>query len=813
MVKFKPFLKTYNASGSLNSLLAPAAFIDEYVFLTKSNQLGVMFSLSGIDDECLTRGTLESYTKQVDRAFRGFSERFRIYQYVVKQDRATIDQSEFFPSDAVQETVRARKEYLQSKGSGLYTLELFFVVLYEPEGISDGMLAGTMRALRKRDFSTKKVLRVIAEELGKDRDALMGQAISLQRTIGELLGLQMLGKQEIFSFFRLLSNLDPELAKSEALKYDTHVDYYMTSALLTCSDGGIKIGDADVELLSLRDAPAQTFPNVLRDLLALETNFILCSEFKRVLNDKAITTIRAAQNFFHYAQFLSDLPSLVSMVMNRGQTTEVIPDKSALSLKDELDGSVARINNEGEYLGEFSFTGLLYGWGNKARLQAAAVDVVKIFGNHEGSIFRESYNALNAYLSIIPGNHAFSLRKIWLLSKNYTDLSFLYAPSTGEKRNPYSDLEHLVVLETNEAVPYYFSLHQGDRFGVLLFGEPGSGKSVLANLLIDHSQKHEPRTFILDLGGSYRQITKKHGGSYLHLQFGSGRQTFRINPFVLAGTSENLQFLSEFIGLLLENGDYVTTASDQRQIYEAVESMYVMDAEQRTLGHLVEGLPKCLADALQAWTGRGQYGSIFDNVEDTLTFANFQTFDFQGMDELYPKVIEPLLFYIFQRISQVVYDPNLLTTYKQLWADEVWRFLSNDRARKYLVSAGKTWRKHNGGIALITQSAEDLRQAGILDLVNEICPTKILLANPGADHAEYQRLFKLNEKEAELFATLRKKQQFLLKTEPRSKVLNVHLDQAALHDYANSPLENHRRKEEIGAEAVLVKALTGPRDK
>jgi len=99
------------------------------------------------------------------------------------------------------------------------------------------------------------------------------------------------------------------------------------------------------------------------------------------------------------------------------------------------------------------------------------------------------------------------------------------------------------VLETNDATPFYFYLHEGDGLGALLFGAPGAGKSVLANLFIDHSQKDSPHTFILDLGGSYRQITQKHGGSYLHMQFGEGTQSFRINPFVLPGTADNLQFL------------------------------------------------------------------------------------------------------------------------------------------------------------------------------------------------------------------------------------------------------------------------------
>jgi type IV secretory pathway VirB4 component len=144
----------------------------------------------------------------------------------------------------------------------------------------------------------------------------------------------------------------------------------------------------------------------------------------------------------------------------------------------------------------------------------------------------------------------------------------------------------------------------------------------------------------------------------------------------------------------------------------------------------------------------------------------------------------------------------LLVVPKQLWADEVWKFLANDTARQYLIAAGKTWRKHNGGIGLITQSAADLQNAGILELANEICPKKLLLANPGANLAAYQQLFKLNDREVELFAGLIPKQQFLEKTATRSKVLNVHLDPQALALYANSPRENVARQAAIATHAL-----------
>jgi type IV secretion system protein VirB4 len=88
----------------------------------------------------------------------------------------------------------------------------------------------------------------------------------------------------------------------------------------------------------------------------------------------------------------------------------------------------------------------------------------------------------------------------------------------------------------------------------------------------------------------------------------------------------------------------------------------------------------------------------------------------------------------------------------------------------------------------------DLANAGVLELVNEICPAKILLANPGADHAAYQTMFHLNEKEVELFSRLTPKRQFLLKTEARAKVLNVDLDPRAYWQYTNSPYDNQRRE-------------------
>jgi type IV secretion/conjugal transfer VirB4 family ATPase len=792
MVNLSRFLEPYAKAGAFNSLLAPVRFVDDCVFLTRGNGLGIAISVAGIDYESLTDEALESHTKRAAAAWRGFGEDFRIYQYLLKQDRAEVGIERAYQNPAVSRTVNERNEYLGSKG--LYSIRLVYAVVCEPSVNKSG-----------ERISAAAAARVMAMELARNSARLRGRVESFLRQAGDLLGLRIMDKRETFAFLRLLLNLDPQAASAERLKHDAHIDYYLPSQAICCERDGIRLGDIEIEVLSMREQPRETFPNLLRDLLRIGASFILCTEFKRAPTDCALSTVRLAQKHHYWSQWISDIPAILSMVVSRGKRDNVIADKSATNDVAELDSVITRINNNGEYLGEFSFTAILYGRNGRTALQCAVSDAIRSFGNHEGSLVVESYNALNAYLSIIPGNTAFNVRRSWLLSANYADLSFLYAPSSGARDSGHLAAEYLVTLETDEQTPYYFNLHTADRQGSLVLGAPGSGKSVLANLIIDHSQKYSPRTFILDIGGSYREITRKHGGSYLHMRFGA-HQSFRINPFSLASTKENLAFLFNFVKLLLIQGGYPMSAVQEVELYDAVKGMYVLRAEQRTLGNLVAGLPRSMATYLRSWVAGGQFETVFDNTEDTLTFAEFQTFDFQGLDELYEPVMEPLLFYILQRFSAVVYDPALSTTPKQLWADEVWKFLANERARQYLLGAGLTWRKHNGGIGLITQSADSLRVAGVLDVINEICPMKLLLANPGANLSEYQKMFGLNAREVELFSALIPKRQFLMKTPTASKVLNVDLDPRAFWEYANSPLENQRRQEavaKLGAEEGL----------
>ena len=240
-------------------------------------------------------------------------------------------------------------------------------------------------------------------------------------------------------------------------------------------------------------------------------------------------------------------------------------------------------------------------------------------------------------------------------------------------------------------------------------------------------------------------------------------------------------------------------------LYEQIDNLYEIDVENRRLFSLANSLPHRLHQQLQKWVGDGQYGSLFDNVADNLTFATFQTFDFEGMKG-FPEALESLLFYLLHRADVAIYDAAQTTQLKLFVMDEAWLFFANPTIKAYIGEALKTWRKKNAAAILATQSSNDLRQADITSTIVEGCATKLFLANPGMNPRLYRETFHLNETEAAIIQRLVPRQEMLLKRPDLSKVLNLKVDAKSRWLYLNSAMENAQRSkafEEHGFEKGL----------
>ena len=113
----------------------------------------------------------------------------------------------------------------------------------------------------------------------------------------------------------------------------------------------------------------------------------------------------------------------------------------------------------------------------------------------------------------------------------------------------------------------------------------GSGKSYFCNFLLQHAQKYKPLTFIFDIGCSFQSLTTIFRGSYLNV--GQEARDFTINPFSLAQTKENLQFLFSFFRVLIEGNEqrYRLDFKEERRPWEAIERIYVLEPNQRTISN------------------------------------------------------------------------------------------------------------------------------------------------------------------------------------------------------------------------------------
>jgi len=610
-------------------------------------------------------------------------------------------------------------------------------------------------------------------------------------------------KAEAFRFFRQLVNYGPSRHIVSAHVTDAHLDYFIGDSAVDCHRDHLVVGDQTVKVLSMKEPPTQTFAHMLEDLYTIPGECVVCLEWQRIASDRMRRDIQGRRR-----HFFNKRVSMVNYIATETKADDMLVDNSADTMVRRLGDALTEVEVHGHFFGESSLTLVLHGESHR-EVQRHAAEAMKAVAAHDGRLFEESYNLLNAWLSVVPGNAAHNLRRLPILETNLADLSFLFTRDTGERISRHLGREALATFETPHHTPYSLNLHVDDVGHTLVLGATGSGKSFLLNFLITHAQKYEPFTVVLDLGHSYRKLATLLQGSYLEI--GLRHQHVRINPFAFEPTAEQLHFLHAFVRVLLEGHDgYHLTNAEDRELYEAVENLYVLDREQRRLFTLANLLPRNLASRLHLWVDNGRYASLFDNVEDTLTIDRLQVFDFESMQS-YPVVLEPLLFYILHRISGRIQHPDHAGTLKVCVMDEAWRFIQHPTLRAYVQDGLKTWRKRNAAMILATQAIHDFASADLLRTVIESCPTKLLLANPAFDRQEYAALFQLNDTQLDLLASLVPRQQLLLKRDGMTKVLTLNVDPQSYWIYTKTPPDNERfaaMARQYGFEAGLDRVTT-----
>ena len=795
MLNIRKVIKPWQEAGELNANINLYGFVADDVFMTKTGDLGMALECRGVDHESFDSDEQQYAVRRLESALKAFGEGFHIYQYLLKTNHPEIPFASY-GDEVIDTAIDQRREYFEAKRDRLYKVEIVYVIMLEGSRSKTGLLAalkrfpsdreGAMREI-KAQFSSSGTKVLLRKQIDADLQSLRSRVKNFIRHLADFMQIEVMDNQGQFTFFRRLLNFDPwRIAGSP---HSTQfLDFQVVNSDVEAERDHLRVGDHYVRLLTMKEAITETRPMVLDQLLKIPASFHVVTEWTPMTTAKARKEVKTKRQHFNTAK-----KGMVATM--REETTrerDELIDESKQADVQSL-GDCMRALGDGQTMGGMSFTVVLYGR-ELETVNRSVGDFAGIFSAADGILFAETYNQLNAFFATIPGNYVHNLRKLSLLNSNYADLSFLFTIHTGETTNAHLGTEYLAVLETDNETPYFLNLHNGEVAHTLILGMTGSGKSFLLCFLMMCLQKYLPTVFIFDIGASFQSLTEIFGGAYLNV--GQESRDFTINPFSLPPTKENKEFLFSFLRVLIEGNDTRNPLdySDKRKLWDAIERMDTVPAGQRTLTTLAGLIGDSLKNRLHRWTREGQYGFLFDNAEDTLSFSRFQTFNFAGWGDA-PDVLEPLLFYVLHRATNEIADPAKLATFKAFLIDEAWSFLKNKVIREYVTAAQNTWRKHNAAMILATQSIKQLAEAGMLADIAESCPTKIFLYNPEMDRKVYAEAFHLNDTELELIADLVPPGEMLIRKAQSSKKVKLNVDSVSYWIATNNSRDNLKKRD------------------
>ena len=153
----------------------------------------------------------------------------------------------------------------------------------------------------------------------------------------------------------------------------------------------------------MKEPPAKTFAHMLRDLCAIPSEFVACLEWQRVSHARIRREIHARRR-----HFFNKKVSLINYVQSQTKPEEMLVDESATATVQELGQCLTDIEVHGRFFGACSLTVVLHDR-EARRVEQAAADTIKAFAGHDGVLYEESYNLLNTWLAVVPGNASHNL--------------------------------------------------------------------------------------------------------------------------------------------------------------------------------------------------------------------------------------------------------------------------------------------------------------------------------------------------------------------------------------------------------------------
>jgi len=557
--------------------------------------------------------------------------------------------------------------------------------------------------------------------------------------------------------------------------------------------GGLEpmIGEAHLRTLTILGFPASTLPGILDELNRQGFTYRWCTRF--IAMDKSQAEKVLGRKRRHWFAKRKSIGVVLRETMFNEQAA--LLDSDADNKAIDADAALQELGSDLVSYGYVTTT--ITVTGEDRRIVDEHIRIAERIINGRGfTAIRETLNAVDAWLSSLPGHVYANVRQPILHTLNLAHMVPLSAVWAGETENAHLQAPALIQAQTDGTTPFRLNLHIGDVGHTLIVGPTGAGKSVLLSLLALQWKRYEgSQVFIFDKGRSARAATLAMGGA--HIDLGS-RNAPSLQPLRDIDTAHGASFAADWLAGLCASEGLDMTPDLKASLWEGIQSLGSAPQVERTL----TGLSLMLQDdelksALHPFTLEGPHGRLLDADHETLSLADTVCFE---MEELIHSkdAARPVLTYLFHRL-EARFDgkPTLLIL------DEAWLFLDDPifaaRIREWL----KTLRKKNVSALFATQSLADIANSSIAPALVESCPTRIFLPNERAQEPQmsetYER-FGLNSRQIELISRATPKRDYYYQSPLGCRLFELGLGPIALSICGASSPEDQALLDRIWAE-------------
>ncbi|MEM8800996.1 MAG: type IV secretion system protein B4 [Pseudomonadota bacterium] len=437
-------------------------------------------------------------------------------------------------------------------------------------------------------------------------------------------------------------------------------------------------------------------------------------------------------------------------------------------------------------LGEHHFTiSLLHP--DRALLREMVSELEGVGSNVGARLVKDAVVKRAHYFAQFPGNMAARSRKNIISNMDFASYASLHRTALGKGRSELPWSTPIAVFPTSTGGPYRFSFHrEGTSVSeppaghTLIMGETGSGKSLLASLLMTQAQRTGARVFCFDYRGGLEMTIRAMGGRYSVVE--SGRPT-GLNPLWVETDQSGIDWVTNWLEQILSPNDQLT-ALQSAAITDNIRANADADPRLRNWDDFAGLFASTddkgeLEQKVKEWTQYGRFGWVFGhNTEDTFSLdGNVVGFDLtQILDAQSDRERMAVLTYIFRRIERQIVDKQRTI----VLIDEAWKAIDNPYFASVIEGWLATLRKANAVVVMLTQNPGQLEKSRVGNRVFSFFPTQILFPDGKSAREDYASL-RLNDAELEIVTNRALGREFLLRDDQGSVVLNG--DASCLGDF------------------------------